>query len=212
MANCKIRACEDEEEFEFNYAKNISVKNKLDYTPKIYTINFWHEFGDPKLYQAYFKVLDEAREEDQIIFYFNSPGGSVHTLNLFLNSLRRCKSKYILARVNYAASAAAFLALYCDNIEFNTHSTLMLHTYSSGFWGKGQEVQADVDHTKKNYEDLIRYISRKILTPEEIEQMLNGKDFYFTGEEAIKRLRSRAKEREKELKSKSKKSKKNESK
>ena len=35
MSNNKIKACEDEEEFEFNYAKNISVKNKLDYTPKI---------------------------------------------------------------------------------------------------------------------------------------------------------------------------------
>lgn len=209
MAKCK--SC-DEEEFitDFNFAKNITVKNKLDYTPKVYTINFFHDFDDPRYYLPYFKVLEEAHEEDSIIFYFDSPGGRIDTLNLFLNALRRCKSKYILARVNYAASAAALLALYCDNIEFNTNSTLMLHTYSGGYQGKSQEVISEVDHYKKNFYELNKYILKKILTEEEIEQLLDGKDFYFTGEEAIKRLRSNAKKKLKELKSKNKK--KNESK
>ena len=196
----KCKACEDFEYYDFDYSKNISVKQKLDHTPKIYTINFWHEFGDPRLYQSYFKVFDEAKEDDDIIIYFDSPGGSVTTLNLFLNALRRCKSKNILARVNYAASAAALLALYCDNIEFNTNATLMLHTYSSFHYGKGQETQSDVEHCKKSNEALISYICKKILTDSEIEQMLNGKDFHFTGEEAIKRLKARAAEKEKELK------------
>ena len=198
----KSRACDEELDTDFDFTKNISIKNKFDYIPKIYTINFWHDFDDPRNYIPYFKVLQEAHEEDQIIFYFNSPGGSIHTLNLFLNALRRCKSKYILARVNYAASAAALLALYCDNIEFNTNSTLMLHTYSSLHWGKGQEIQSDVEHTKKNYEELLKYICRKILTDKEIEEMLNGKDFYFTGEEAVKRLKARATEKIKESKKK----------
>lgn len=199
----KLKACEDEDiTTDFNYSKNITVKNKLDYTPKVYTINFFHDFDDPRYYLSYFKVLEEAHEQDDIIFYFNSPGGSATTLNLFLNALRRCKSKNILARVNYAASAAALLALFCDNIEFNMNATLMLHTYSSVFWGKSQETEADMQHTKKTLENTIRYICKKILTPEEIEQMLNGKDFYFDGEEAIKRLKARAQELLKKEKSK----------
>lgn len=200
----KNKACEEEIEYDFDYSKNISIKNKFDYVPKIYTINFWHDFDDPRNYIPYFKILQEAHEEDQIIFYFDSPGGRIDTLNLFLNALRRCKSKYILARVNYAASAAALLALYCDNIEFNTNSTLMLHTYSGGYRGKSQEVQSEVDHCSKNYNELNRYILQKILTDKEIEEMLNGKDFYFTGEEAIKRLKARANEKIKEAKKKKK--------
>lgn len=194
------KLCEDESTIELDYSKNVSVKNKLDYTPKVYTINFFHDFDDPRLYRSYFKVLDEAHEEDDIIFYFNSPGGDVTTLNLFLNALRRCKSKNILARVNYAASAAALLALYCDNIEFNVNATLMLHTWSGIRYGKSQEIEADLTHSKKNYESMLRYICKKILTDEEIEQMLNGKDFYFDGEEAVKRLKARASEKMKELK------------
>lgn len=206
MVKCK--ACEDEYLTDFDYSKNITVKNKLDYTPKIYTINFWHDFDDPRNYIPYFKVIEEAREEDVIIFYFNSPGGSVHTLNLFINALRRCKSKTVIARVNYAASAAAFLALFCDNIEFNTNSTLMLHTYSSLLYGKGQEIESEMIHNKSEFEKLIRFICSKILSKEEIEELLNGKDFYFNGEEAIKRLKQYAHKKIKEQKSKDKKSKK----
>lgn len=198
----KNKACNEEFEYDFDYARNITVKNKFDYVPKIYTINFWHDFDDPRNYIPYFKILQEAHEEDQIIFYFDSPGGRIDTLNLFLNALRRCKSKYILARVNYAASAAALLALYCDNIEFNTNSTIMLHTYSGGYRGKGQEVESEVEHNKKNFGDLNKYILQKILSDDEITQLLNGRDFYFTGEEAIKRLKAKAAEREKQQKKK----------
>lgn len=200
----KNKLCEDEFMTEFDFTKNITVKNKLDYSPKIYTINFWHDFDDPRNYIPYFKVLEDAHEEDQIVFYFNSPGGDVSTLNLFLNALRRCKSKYILARVNYAASAAALLALYCDNIEFNTNSTLMLHNYKGLFYGKGQEIKADFEHSNKKFEDMIKYICRKILTDKEIEELINGKDFYFSGEEAVKRLKARANEKIKEDKKKKK--------
>lgn len=190
----------------YDYKSNIRVQDKLDYMPKVYTINFWHEFdSDASIYAPYFDVIEKAREHDEIVFYFNSGGGDVHTLNLFLNALRRCKSEHVLARVNYAASAAALMALFCDNIEFNTNSTLMLHTYSSVEVGKGQEIESSVMHTKQEYEGLIKLICSKILSKEEIEQLLNGKDFYFNGREAIERLKKRAKEIEKEMKHKGKK-------
>lgn len=201
MLNKKLD-CDDEFQTDFNYKQNIIVKNKLDYVPKVYTINFFHDFDDPRYYLYYFKVIEEAHEEDDIVFYFNSPGGDINTLNLFLNALRRCKSKNVLARVNYAASAAALLALYCDNIEFNVNATLMLHTWSGVRYGKGQEIESDLNHSKKNYESMLRYICKKILTDEEIEQMINGKDFYFDGEEAVKRLKARAQEKLKEQKKK----------
>ena len=73
----------------YDYKSNIRVQDKLDYMPKVYTINFWHEFdSDASIYAPYFDVIEKAREHDEIIFYFSSGGGDVHTLNLFLNALR----------------------------------------------------------------------------------------------------------------------------
>ena len=197
----KNKACEETDTVQNEYKHNIQVSNRYDYTPKIYTINFWHEFdSDASIYLPYFQILDNAKEEDIIVFYFNSPGGSIQTLNLFINAMRRCKSKQILARVNYAASAAALLALFCDNIEFNQNSTLMLHTYSALYYGKQQEITSNVEHDKQVCEKLIRYICAKILNEKEMEELLNGKDFYFTGEEAIKRLKIYANKKIKEIK------------
>ena len=203
IANLKKLEEDDFDIFGKNYSKNITSTNKFEYMPKIYTIKFWHEFDhDSSLYNSYFELLEKAREEDTIIFYFNSPGGSVTTLNLFINALRRCKSKTIIARVNYAASAAALLALFCDNIEFDTNATLMLHDFYTVEHGKSQNIEASFNHTKKEIHGLMKLICKKVLSEEEIKDMLNGKDFYFNGEEVIIRLKKYANKLMKELEQK----------
>lgn len=192
---------EDEPIMRDVYKNNIKVADKLEYMPKIYTINFWHNFSsDASLYNAYFDVLNKAREEDDVVFYFNSYGGCASTLNLFINALRRCKSKRIVAVINYAASAAALLALYCDEIILNTDSTLMLHDFSTLVAGKSQEIEADFLHTKDKLHKLMRYICQKVLTDEEIDQMFNGRDFYFGEKEVMERLKKFAKKKVKERK------------
>lgn len=183
------------------YRNNIKIADKLEYMPKIYTINFWHDFSyDASLYTSYFDVLQKAREEDDVVFYFNSHGGSASTLNLFINALRRCKSKRIVAVINYAASAAALLALFCDEIILNSDSTLMLHDFSTFVGGKSQEIESDFIHTKEKLHKLMRFICQKVLTDEEIEQMFNGKDFYFGENEVMERLKRFAKKKLKEKK------------
>ena len=183
------------------YRNNIKIADKLEYMPKIYTINFWHDFSyDASLYNSYFDILQKAREEDDVVFYFNSHGGSASTLNLFINALRRCKSKRIVAVINYAASAAALLALFCDEIILNSDSTLMLHDFSTFVGGKSQEIESDFIHTKEKLHKLMRFICQKVLTDEEIEQMFNGKDFYFGENEVMERLKRFAKKKLKEKK------------
>lgn len=202
-----MRLNDDEEVYiKDAYKNNIHVADKLEYMPKVYKINFWHDFSsNASLYNSYFEVLEKAREQDDIIFYFNSGGGSVSTLNLFINAIRRCKSKRVIAVVNYAASAAALLALFCDEIILNTDSTLMLHDFSTIVFGKSQEVESDFQHTKESIHKLMKFICKKVLTDEEIEQMFNGKDFYFNEKQVMERLKRYAKKALKEQKEKNKK-------
>ena len=190
-----MRLNEDEEIYlKDTYKNNIHVVDKLEYMPKIYKINFWHDFSsNASLYNPYFEVLEKAREQDDIVFYFNSGGGCVSTLNLFINAIRRCKSKRIIAVVNYAASAAALLALFCDEMILNTDSTLMLHDFSTFVFGKSQEIESDFQHSKESIHKLMRFICKKVLTDEEIEQMFNGKDFYFNEKQVMERLKKYAK-------------------
>ena len=184
--NCLLESENDT----WDYSKNISIRLKDPDAPKIYTINFFHMVDwDATKYKPYFDVFEKAKETDEIIIYFNSPGGSVDVMNMFLNAFRTCKCKNITARINKASSAAAILALACNNIVFNTNSTMMLHTFSVwGMSGKSQELASDIKHTASVYRKMCEPYLKKIMTDSEIDAMENGKDFYFDDTEAIKRL------------------------
>lgn len=174
----------------FDYNLNVSVKNKEVETPKVYTINFFHPFDyDATKYKPYFDIFEKAKENDEIVIYFNSPGGSVTTLNMFLNAMSFSKCRNITAKVNFAASAAAIMVMACPNIMFNVNSTLMFHTYSSVFWGKSQEIEADQKHQDKICKKIFEKYCSRILSKSEIEELYNGKDFYFDEQEALARLK-----------------------
>ncbi|MCM1260608.1 MAG: ATP-dependent Clp protease proteolytic subunit [Staphylococcus sp.] len=174
----------------YDYSLNISVKNKEVETPKVYTINFFHPFdSDVAKYKPYFDIFERAKENDEIVIYFNSPGGSIKTLNMFLNAIHCCKCRNITAKVNFAASAAAIMTMACNNIVFNENSTLMFHTYSYCLWGKSQEIESDQKHADKMCKKIFEKYCSKIMSKEEIEQLYNGKDFYFDEQEALARLK-----------------------
>lgn len=179
---------------DIDFSKNVVVRNKEIEIPKVYTIYFFHDFDDSIKYRSYFEVFEKAKAEDEIIIYFDSPGGYVSTLNMFLNAIKDCKCKNITARVNYAASAAAIMTLACPNIILNHCSTLMLHTASMyGLDGKTQELESTLDHYIENYRRMFIPYLKRIMSDQEIEEMFNGKDFRFNELEVIKRLKKYSK-------------------
>lgn len=187
---------------DMDYSKNVVVKNKEIEIPKVYTIYFFHDFDYEALkYRPYFEVFEKAKADDEIIIYFNSPGGSVTTLNMFLNAMRKCKSKNITAKINHASSAAGIMALACNNIIFNHCSTLMLHAPSTwGLDGKEQELKSYVDHSVDQSKRMFGHYLKRILSDKEIEEMFNGKEFRFNEIDAIKRLKKYSKGKLIELK------------
>ena len=186
---------ETEEEDSWDYSRNVSVRLRESDAPKTYTIHLFHILDwDAIKYKPYFDVFEKAREQDEVIIYLNSPGGSVETMNMFLNAIRLCKCKNIIARVNDARSAAAIIALACDKIMFNENATLMLHTFSMwGLHGKEQELISEINHSSKNYRHMTEKYLKRIMSEKEIEEMSNGKDFFFDEVEATRRLKKYSK-------------------
>ena len=58
---------------------------------------------------------------------------------------------------------------------------LMFHDYSGAAWGKGQEIESQVEHTKKHIRKFFKevIIENNFLTQKEFEDMLIGKDFWM---------------------------------
>lgn len=172
------------------FDNNIYESDLLPYMPKRYVIKFFYDFNDDSsFHKEALNIIENARENDEIVLYFSSNGGSITTMLLFLNAINISSCKNITARINLACSAAAFLALCCNNIYFDVGGMMMFHNYSTFQAGKENEISSRMTTVTKNIRNIITNACLKIMSAKEIEEMYNGKDFWFTADEATKRLR-----------------------
>lgn len=177
-------------EEQFRISKNISVTDKMPYMPKIYSIKFFHEFEyETDQYLPYLEVFENARENDVIFIELNSPGGSVFTYNIIADAVDRCKCRNIIAKIFYAASAGAFLALKCPYIWPMECAQMMLHSMQiANYFNDAENVQRDVNFNVEMQNTIFKPLLSKILSKEEIKDLTNGKEFYFNKKEIESRI------------------------
>lgn len=177
-------------EEQFKISKNISVSDKMPYMPKIYSIKFFHEFEyESEKYLPYLEVFETARENDVIFIELSSPGGSVLTYNILADAIDRCKCRNIIAKIFYAASAGALLALKCPYIWPMECAQMMLHSMQvANYWNDAENIQNSVNFEVDVQNNLFKPLLNKILSKEEIKELTNGKEFYFNKKEIETRI------------------------
>ena len=67
----------------------------------------------------------------------------------------------------------------------------MFHTYSSGNWGKGSEQLQGVMADDKWARHLFNQVYKGFLKPQEIKDLIDGKDLWMNPAEVNKRLAQR---------------------
>lgn len=173
-------------ETEYNYSANIITK----VLRTRYTIRFWHEFEDIGLYKPYFDVFEKAKATDEIVIDISSWGGYGETQMSLAHMITHCECRNITAFVRVAYSAGAKLALSCPKIAFEDNASMMLHAYYQQIpYTKQQEIISRAKHFSDNFDLCADSLLRKMLSGEEVKELHNGKDFWFTRHEAIARLK-----------------------
>lgn len=172
-----------------NYFKNIEIIDKYSYIPKIYTLNLNHDIEDINLYLSYIHLFRCLKAEDTLIINFDCDGGNANTLRTFCNILESSPCKEIVGNLNTAQSAASMLLLmYCKHININKYSLLMCHNYNIGIQGKGQEVKSAIETKDTIYKSMMIESYGNIMSKIELNDLFNGKDFYFHSKEIKDRL------------------------
>tara|TARA_R110000851_G_scaffold254636_1_gene407202 strand:- start:225 stop:578 length:354 start_codon:yes stop_codon:yes gene_type:complete len=97
-------------------------------------------------------------------------------------------------------SAATFIFLMADVCEISDHSIFMFHNFSGGTIGKGNEMLAQVHHNDKWARGLMDSVYKDFFTDDEIESILEGKDYWLSPEEVTERLKKRNNKLEKQAK------------
>ncbi len=154
-----------------------------------YIIRLAREISEPDDFADEFQLLAGVGPNDQIKLQIVSGGGSVNTCHMIIKAMQESEAKIIGWIGPTCASAAGAIALACDEWEVDEMSSLMVHTGSfSPGWGKSQDVVAAATHQDKMVTKFIRMTYTGFLTEAEILQVIDGKEFWFEGDELCERL------------------------
>jgi len=153
-----------------------------------YIINIDETIGEPNKYREVFDTLIKAQNGEAIILNLNTNGGNMNTVVQFHNLLLGTPA-YTNAFIFNATSAGSILAFSCDNIVVEDYSQTMIHAPTWASEGKPDEMKSQSDYFIKSSKSFFKKLYQGFLTEKEIEQVLIGKDLWFTDLETKKRLK-----------------------
>jgi len=134
-------------------------------------------------------TLKTAEEHDQIFIYLNTPGGSVSTTIQIISAMKQSIATITTVVEGDVCSAGTLIFLSGDHYVVNDHCTLMIHNYSHGPYGKGNEVKSQVNYSDKYFNKLAHDFYKNFLTEEEINAVCEDKDFWMESDEIRDRLK-----------------------
>ena len=139
-------------------------------------------------YIAWFDVIRNARQDDTIKIYINSPGGDLYTALQFLRVMGECEGHLVTSVEGACMSAATMIFLSGHEFQVTPHSLFMFHNYSGGVFGKGGEQYDQIQYERAWSEKFMNEVYKDFLTTEEITSMLNNKDIWMTSEQVLERI------------------------
>lgn len=156
--------------------------------------------GSPEEYAEWNQILRSSGEQDVVYLHINCYGGQALTAVQLMRAISESRATVVASVEGACMSAATFLFLMADVCEISDHSIFMFHNFSGGTIGKGNEMMAQVHHNDKWARELMGSIYKDFFTDEEIESILEGKDYWLSPDEVTERLTQRNNKLEKQAK------------
>ena len=156
--------------------------------------------AEPSYYRNIVDVCLQAKEDDEILFFLNTPGGLYSGLTTVLDAILRTEATTVAVIQGECHSAGSIIALHCDLVDVSPYATMLAHSISYGTGGKDADIVAHVTHTTKQANSIVRETYEGFLTEQEIAQVLDGKQLYMDAEEIVVRLEARDEYREEIIK------------
>lgn len=153
-----------------------------------YTL-YLNEFSEnEKGLHEIFQALRDSEEDDMLEIRINSPGGYLSELIEFYNTI---KSKFygrtMTVLSSYGYSCGALIMVMGDKRVASEFSEIMFHQASFGAFGPSSSVTTQVSFTEKQCAKFVNSIMKPFFTTVEINDMLQGKDYWLGAEEMASR-------------------------
>ena len=128
--------------------------------------------------------LDNLKGITDLNIFINSPGGSVFassTMVSMLNRFRETTGAKIHSFVDgLCASAATYLLMVADDVNFYKNSMMMIHKPMSMAWGNANELQKEIDtlNTLENNVMIPMYMNKSKVDEEQIKELINNETWF----------------------------------
>lgn len=137
---------------------------------------------------AQFLFLDHEDSKKDILFYINSPGGSVHAGLAIYDTMQHVKSPVSTICVGIAASMASILLSAGSKGKrfVLPNSEVMIHQPLGGVEGQAADIEISAKHILRIKERINQILAKH--TGQKYEKIDNDvdRDFWLTAEEAKK--------------------------
>lgn len=148
-------------------------------------------FGEITEVDDYFDLIDAlnyASPDDEFIIRIHSGGGLLGTADVIINAIQNTQARVHGHIESRCGSAATIIFLNCHTYSISPRAEFFVHTASSGTIGKEHENYASIMFDRKRVHKMVRDAYEGLLSEQEINNVLNGQDYYFDADELGERL------------------------
>ena len=152
---------------------------------------YLNDVVEPDFYEDLFKKLEDCADGDEFNFHINSPGGFEHTAIQLYQAIKNSRAHTTAHVSGMCCSAGTVIMMACDSWNIDKYSKIMVHSSSGISSGKVHEVKSNCDFDSVWIKGFYKEVYSKLLSKKEIDEVLDGKDLWFSGEEVAKKLRGK---------------------
>lgn len=154
------------------------------------------DIGPPTKYRELINNLYMAGENDQFNIFVNNGGGYLSTAMAIVEAIKATAGSVRAIITGDCHSAASIITLNCHEIAVTDSACMMIHTAQFGAGGQSHNVKHHVDFSHSMIDDLLNEMYTGFLTPDEMKEVKNGREFWFNAKQIGKRLENRMKFKE----------------
>ena len=151
------------------------------------------DITDPRNYRDVIHCLATCSENDSVNLLVNSSGGRTDSIWQIIEAMKGCRGDVSVTVIGAAYSAASMLACMAPECYIAESAEFMLHTAHYGSIGTVPNVKGQTDFATRQINRLLDTAYKGFLTDKELQELKNGKEFWFDAEEAVKRMGRRYK-------------------
>lgn len=143
----------------------------------------------PEHYIGLIDYLSKKTEDDFLNLVLVGPGGSLTTTIALISAVTASKAVVQADIIGDVSSGHAMLALACDTFKLYPGTSVMLHTFTGGTYGKGRDSIESIKYTELQLREILEANVLGFMTQEEIDNMLEqNRDKFFIGEDLQNRI------------------------